>query len=120
VLLGTIGGGKHVWRGDAHWNPFGKRFSAGVRTCSVALTHSHSLSLALSPSRSFVLSLSRSLALSPARSLCLHSLPRSLSRALCVIMMKDCWASAPVQQYLRRCRVVVKALQSSSYGVARF
>ena len=33
VLLGTIGGGKHVWRGDLHWNPFGKRFSAGVCVC---------------------------------------------------------------------------------------
>ena len=29
LLLGTIGGGKHVWRGEEHWNPFGKTRSAG-------------------------------------------------------------------------------------------
>ena len=29
LLLGTIGGGKHVWRGEEHWNPFGKRLCAG-------------------------------------------------------------------------------------------
>jgi hypothetical protein len=27
LLLGTIGGGKHVWRGQEHWNPFGKRWT---------------------------------------------------------------------------------------------
>jgi hypothetical protein len=70
VLLGTIGGGKHVWRGDAHWNPFGKRFSAGVRTCFVAL--SRSLARSLSRSLSLSLALALSLALSLSRS------PRSL------------------------------------------
>ena len=38
LLLGTIGGGKHVWRGDEHYNPFGKRMvRGGPRAPSAAL-----------------------------------------------------------------------------------